>query len=1352
MTLGAQLIARAGEFWLREFGQRDVLNMLGQWLNMGADQIRQDLEEARDVCGIDVCPTFHREWWHPIVLDTGRQGEPLVYDAGAHYDTAGDTPEVARVFAYDDGVGAPDARAYAIGSGIRRVRMLCNRLVNPTLILLEGVDFTLRNGVLTIAFDPFARSDISSRVTDRDGVTTNQALLWGFCCDIDLEYLWYHYGSVLGVQLASSEAATEFTRALYANTLSPTIENVRRMISAMTGVPLAAGDETVEVIFTQPDAQVVVTDRNAYRLPVESVVSVSVGEALAHGQALSDSLSVVIPGARPAISDGPDGRQHASQLYAPPIAGQPTGFTSEVSAIPSAADRVLVLQSHSDAETAAVVDRLAALGLECDVLTAWRVERGEQPFPHRPGGLPVTTPFSGVLDVTETLRLLQDGVHILRGGRWVLERYGLVIWDDAGGIVSTPSINQVALDRVYAEGGSSLLVSTASPFLAWTSDDPLRAQLISQIAELELARDRLVRTIAETDAAIAALGVASEDTTSRAEERRVLVAARADQAANKELREAELRAAEQSLASDTVRSGATAAVVRVISEAERLGIPSYLLGGQLGVTRARLPDDQRQMWAAHTGLQYLGGSPIGVPSTVRVVETAHPIVRDVPVLASYELPVEAVQAVDQVIAAVGGVPAVCVRDGSVRRVIQNLRLLNDYAEQEVLFEAEVEPDVEVVTPVVAVPSVVFTRVAVTRLDGAVIEVPIVAGVAALTLSLLPDLASAQHITVEGEARDPLDIEGVAGTVELHGTDGAGPVSVSHTTLYPTSGMTWGTFGRFEVSIPVYRESLSYADKQTALRVTHGGLQVGAVVTNSTGNTASAAVRVTREAPVREEPDVGGIIARYSTSVDERGVPLAPVGVTAPLRVWGEIHAPAGIVSASYTLRHTHHRLGVIETADVEVSLTVDDTGVARYGFIVDVDPAEFWGTLTDIRATYRARVIVQAVDALSNILTYTLPIEAWSRELDEGRIWLSHPEGWGAFTQVWPLHGQAASTTVEGFVELPTGVASITIEQVRTRGQAGFIPGFNPITLYTDPDALESTVEFASGNLPVVNNMALKVVARSAPVAGLGGAQPFYTATVVFERTAEIREVADTNRSMYMEIAVIESTRVFGVISHNIPEYKILYGTSLSAMASDPVAFVVNAQGVNDGTRRVSRTGVGTTGVTHYARMVGRLADGTLIYSPIYTQTGAAPVASYGLVLDGWHHDPTNVPIDSGYVRPVPRDGDFVLLDRPQSFRVLIVGSATNVTVTTAASPGVLLTTTADSSVVTMFFQRVRALRAGTRQELALIASGTGGVRTLRIGTYIPSQIVPGLREAGVLQYVPRQFADLFASGNDSPI
>ena len=278
-----QLLRLLGGYWSNTYEGQELLGELLKTRASLTKQVFNRLEEAVNCRSRIDIPVYRGEAWLLLTIKKSTvesfpnlYGESVNYNQGAVYGKrSADLPFV-----------------YPIDSAIAECSLITNRLSNSSVNLVSGLDFVVDNANHLIRFkaNPFNNDAFQSQLTE-DG--DEEVFVWLYKPQIDKEYLWKHFGYVINLWAKSGQYYKDLINNVYDSiVLGTSAGKTLDAISATTGIPLAKGNETVEVIDRDKDNKLVITDKNVYRFSLNDTILVSVGDELVTDQSLSDGLLV----------------------------------------------------------------------------------------------------------------------------------------------------------------------------------------------------------------------------------------------------------------------------------------------------------------------------------------------------------------------------------------------------------------------------------------------------------------------------------------------------------------------------------------------------------------------------------------------------------------------------------------------------------------------------------------------------------------------------------------------------------------------------------------------------------------------------------------------------------------------------------------------------------------------------------------------------------------------------------------------------------------------------------------------------------------------------------------------------
>jgi hypothetical protein len=153
-------------------------------------------------------------------------------------------------------------------------------------VLTAGLDYTIADGVVRFRENPFANELVPKRELLKDGqVVDRECGLWAYRGEWDWDTVYEQFGYALGIRLKSSEGYKQLVNAVFdALVEGTTVRSVEDAFSAVCGIPLAKGMETVEEVWRDDTHLWVATDQNVYSFSPDATPQVEVDDFLFPGQ------------------------------------------------------------------------------------------------------------------------------------------------------------------------------------------------------------------------------------------------------------------------------------------------------------------------------------------------------------------------------------------------------------------------------------------------------------------------------------------------------------------------------------------------------------------------------------------------------------------------------------------------------------------------------------------------------------------------------------------------------------------------------------------------------------------------------------------------------------------------------------------------------------------------------------------------------------------------------------------------------------------------------------------------------------------------------------------------------------
>jgi hypothetical protein len=295
----AKLLGMLGSLWTNVYGGRALVEDRVDVVAQLAEQSHIDFGEMQTTLNRYEIPVHHRENWQVLNL---RQSDMNQTDASLWRFDDSDLPtfDGNPEFAFDTPLDSTEF-TFIAPDALASVKLITNRITSPSVVLHGDIDFRLmpdRNGIV-FRTNPFDNDLITRTEIFEGGVITDTGLtLWLCRPEFDWQYIYEHFGYVIGRQLASSESYRDLTnRVMDAVAGGTALEQATEIISLFAGIPLVRNPvEVVEDIHTNAEHVVVLTDSHVYRHSASATAAVAIGDTVQQGDPLITAYEIIRPG------------------------------------------------------------------------------------------------------------------------------------------------------------------------------------------------------------------------------------------------------------------------------------------------------------------------------------------------------------------------------------------------------------------------------------------------------------------------------------------------------------------------------------------------------------------------------------------------------------------------------------------------------------------------------------------------------------------------------------------------------------------------------------------------------------------------------------------------------------------------------------------------------------------------------------------------------------------------------------------------------------------------------------------------------------------------------------------------
>ena len=288
------LLNLLGSFWATTYQGNKLISDLTEVTGQMAQQTYAQLMELVNSVSRFKVPIFHQDNWYALRF----RETALNLDVNLlpkHNTQTTQTYTADNSLTY--GKGLPTSYfVLAKPRGLAEVKLIFNRLTNPSVELVQGVDYWLEDTLIIFRENPFKNDLIAKRdlLSDSGEIIDKEIVLWMYRGKWDWYTTYKQFGYVLRLQLKSSENYKQFINAIFDSFVNGTsIRTQKLALAAAFGVPLVIeAKEVVENIIRDVDKLNIVTDRNVYRFPLTAAPIVFIHQQVLAGDSLTDLLQV----------------------------------------------------------------------------------------------------------------------------------------------------------------------------------------------------------------------------------------------------------------------------------------------------------------------------------------------------------------------------------------------------------------------------------------------------------------------------------------------------------------------------------------------------------------------------------------------------------------------------------------------------------------------------------------------------------------------------------------------------------------------------------------------------------------------------------------------------------------------------------------------------------------------------------------------------------------------------------------------------------------------------------------------------------------------------------------------------
>lgn len=283
-----QLMAPMGSFWNGVYHGQGQLSELLLSRGLLAHDAEQFVDEVERCLSREQIPDFRVPVWKPIKLKESTKNNLSISTVryGQNYTFGNDIIFGRSVYF--------TRTQFAVDDSIAEVPTLTNRITDPSVIWVDGLDYVFdrKTHTITFRYDPFSEAKIQpSNIHQDNEIVDREIVLWAHLPSEDLRYVESQYGYAAAVYGESSPeyrlTVTSIMDCLVAGTSTALLLN---LLAALTGIPLAKSDETVQYVMRDSDRLKIATDKNVYLFSSDASPLVQQGDQVAELDSLVSGL------------------------------------------------------------------------------------------------------------------------------------------------------------------------------------------------------------------------------------------------------------------------------------------------------------------------------------------------------------------------------------------------------------------------------------------------------------------------------------------------------------------------------------------------------------------------------------------------------------------------------------------------------------------------------------------------------------------------------------------------------------------------------------------------------------------------------------------------------------------------------------------------------------------------------------------------------------------------------------------------------------------------------------------------------------------------------------------------------
>lgn len=316
VTDGQYLYRSLGSFWTQVFQDKNVLK--GYTTAMAEEVIQSyyNLIETVNQYSVKDIDLYHKEKWLPLVIKKSEYNKaPFVFSStGAvfGYQPASDLFYADQLFRFGFPKETLGGKIFSFTPtfNLAGMGLIANRVISPSLLLVPGVDIIVKDNTLYFKLDLFDNSyvprakvvgdfgEIATFKTAEGNIVEDEfIILWVYMAEVDNKELYGNFGSLLGINLPTSESYKILLKSLINLYVEgPTISALNAIFASLVNSPIVVEvEEKIEDIYSDDKYQYVITDKHVYKLSPSQLLlgSLEQGTVLYAGESLVEGVQLI---------------------------------------------------------------------------------------------------------------------------------------------------------------------------------------------------------------------------------------------------------------------------------------------------------------------------------------------------------------------------------------------------------------------------------------------------------------------------------------------------------------------------------------------------------------------------------------------------------------------------------------------------------------------------------------------------------------------------------------------------------------------------------------------------------------------------------------------------------------------------------------------------------------------------------------------------------------------------------------------------------------------------------------------------------------------------------------------------